>query len=303
MLKKTHSMLFSASNRQFYLSAFRVYLACHVLLKIALVMPYYDFAFGIEGLNPASGSLPIFFFFDQEIIREQCFSIIALLSVLCVLMAFGVGKNAVVFLVFLLVEVLQRSNGFILNGGDNLLKFNLLYLSVCDSFSYLSTGSAQRRRSKESRLSNLLTNLGVASIILHLLLVYFVSAVSKIHSDVWFNGIAVYYIMNLDRFSGSALNSIIGQNEYLVTIGTYGTILLELVFPFAAFHRTLRFPLLFMGILLHLSIFYFMMIHEFQLLFIAHYGFFFSDQEYRSAYCKLREVFRVVLPEGHVHNH
>ena len=255
-----------------------------------MVIPYHDFVFGIEGLNPITEGKNVLFFLDQEVVRSQSFEILLILSVVSVLMALGIGKNFIIFFAFLLVEALQNVNGLILNGGDNLLKFNLLYMSFCNSFSFLSLGASRRRRGEECTLYNFLTNLGCASIILHLLLVYFISAISKIHSDVWYNGIAIYYIMNLERFSGSSLNQIIGQNTYLVTIFSYGTILLELFFPFLVFHKMLRIPLLLMGVLMHLSIFYFMMIHEFQLLFIAHYGFFFRDHEYRLLYQRLLRV-------------
>ena len=44
------------------------------------------------------------------------------------------------------------------------------------------------------------SNLAGFSICLHLCFIYFISAIHKIHADVWFNGVATYYTFNIERF-------------------------------------------------------------------------------------------------------
>jgi hypothetical protein len=112
------------------------------------------------------------------------------------------------------------------------------------------------------------------------------------HSDVWYNGVASYYTLNLERFRGTSVNSYIANNGYIVTISTYGVLLLELVFPFLIWFKKPRFFLIVGGILMHLFILIFMMIFDFELIFISIYGLFISKPEWK--YLKQINIIKLI---------
>jgi hypothetical protein len=114
------------------------------------------------------------------------------------------------------------------------------------------------------------------------------------NSKVWFSGVATYYTLNLERFAGTSFNKIIVQNGFFVTIATYVTVLWETFFPALIWNKKARIPLLALGVMMHMGIYFMMMIHDFEILFIATYGFFFTDKELRWAKNKVLVKFQKV---------
>ena len=170
------------------------------------------------------------------------------------------------------------------------MKFILLYMCFADSFDYFSIQKTHYKSVYKIKINNLITNLAAFSIIMHLCLAYFVSGIFKLHSDVWFNGVASYYTLSLERFQGTPFNNQLAQNGYFVTITTYGTLFLELYFPVLIWIKKIRYPLLVAGILLHLSIFSLMMIYDFQFVFIMVYCLFLSNKEWKALFAKLKTL-------------
>jgi hypothetical protein len=202
-----------------------------------------------------------------------------------ILYFFGIGKNFVALLVFLLYDLNQKMIALTLNGGDNLTKFILLYMIFANTYEYFSV----KKASYTSRDTiNFLSNIARWSICIHLCWAYFISAVHKIHADVWFNGIATYYILSLERYQGTTFNHDLARNGLFVTLTTYFTIIVELFFPVLIWNKTTRPYFIVAGILLHTGIFFFMMLYDFQLLFIATYGFFFTDSELTVFFSKIK---------------
>lgn len=273
--------LFLPSDRLFYLAVFRVILAAIILLKIIFLWPNTQFLFAADGLYEYPDKLSkVFIFIPQSIIWDNLFLFYGLYASLAVCMLLGVGRCWTVALVWFFTEIHQCLNWVLLDGGDNLVKFDLLYLIFADSFSYLSLKKTNHRKQGYS-LFHFSTNIAVVAIISHLCLVYFVSGVSKAHAEVWYNGTAMYYILLGERFRGTDwLNDILAHNSFFNVTVCYTTILLETCFPFAVFVRKIRIPVLLMGVAMHSSIYFLMMIQTFQIVYIIHYGLFFTDDEW-----------------------
>jgi hypothetical protein len=267
--------LIKSSPHNWYLSIFRIYISLHVLYKFFSLLLYNELLFGVDSFAPIIAD-PHLNIIGIEFLVENHSYFLLLGIGLCLCMLVGVGKQLTVFFVFILVEVFQRLNSMVLNGGDNLLKFLLLYLCFADSFRHYTLN---KHNQKESATQNLLTNLATFSIKFHLMIIYFLSGIHKVHSKVWFSGVATYYIFALERFQGTELNKYIVQSGIFVTVSTYLTMLWELFFPFLVTNRKTKIATLVIGIFLHLGIFIFMMIYDFEILFVACYGFFFTDTE------------------------
>lgn len=267
------------NNYSLYLAVFRVFICFHLAKDIFLSWPYLGILYGPGSfLAPVPTFVSELLRIDSNVIREHYQLFIAFYLVVIVLYLFGIGKHLTALVLFLLHQTLQRLCPLILNGGDNLLTFIILYMIFANSYEYFSIRSLQWRKAILRRTSNLLSNLAVLAIVLHLCMAYFWSAVHKIHADVWFNGVATYYTFNLERFRGTPFNHWLAQNGYFVTLSTYATVGYELFFPVLIWFRQTRLLMIFGGLLLHLGIYVFMMIYDFEIVFIMTYGFFFADE-------------------------
>lgn len=277
--------LYLPSKHYFYLACFRIYLALHILQKIFFYMGNTDTLFGNNSFVDRNND-PFFAMMglgtDFFSTHYLWFLIVFAMAALAVL--FGIGRNVSILVLYLLLEIFQRLNHFILNGGDNLLKFLLLYMVFADSFRHLTLFKGTKAPSTINSTGHLLTNLAVVSIKVHLCLVYFISGIFKANTKLWFSGLATYYTFLNERFQGTTWNRYLVQSGFFVTFSTYFVMLWELFFPFLVSVKKLRMFTLISGVLIHIGIFVFMMIYDFEILFVACYGFFYTDEELKTGF-------------------
>lgn len=269
-----------------YLAFFRVFLAFHIFKKYVFYLPYMEDLFGKSSFHQNYNDVIIF---NLGIGNEHGLLIITIILALSVLMAFGVGKNVTVLLLFITVDIIQRLNGYLLNGGDNFLKFILLYMAFVNSFTRFAL-SPKPKITDNNSWAFLLHKGGLLSIKIHLCLIYFISGLAKANAKVWYNGVATYYTLNLERFAATSYNKVLSQNGYFVTLSTYATLLWELAFPLTVWISKLRIPTLVLGLFFHLGIYFLMMIHDFEILFMAAYGLFISDSEWSRFYTTAKNM-------------
>lgn len=268
------------SNHYIYLSVFRILISIHILKKYLQIFLNKDlitdntFLLGAPK-DPLLQLLGI----QQSTIFQNINIIISVILLLSILFAFGIFRYATPLLLFLSIEIIQRAYPFILNGGDNLLKFILLYMIFTDCYRYFTLNNSKEQ--EKDSISYFLNQISVLSIKIHLSLIYFVSALFKINAKVWFSGVATYYTLQIERFKGTEMNSSLARNGIFVTLSTYITLLWELLFPFLVWHKRGKYIVFAFGIAIHLGIYIFMMIHDFEILFMMCYGFFITDEELR----------------------
>jgi hypothetical protein len=267
-------------DHAFYLSLFRVFLAAHIIKKLATYWPYARLLYSGEAFIATGSLLRRLGLGDGT--RHHYYAILAAYLLAAVFMALGVGRRLTVLAVFLLTLVVQEMQPYTLNGGDNFLKFILLYFILCDSFEHLCLAPRRPRAPWRVDLDRALTRIGVGLILGHLALIYAVSAAGKFHADVWYEGVANYYVLSLERFHGPGSAWITGHPAMVVGT-TYFTLFWEATFPFFIWHRRLRWFSLAAGIAIHSGIYVVMMLHDFELLFLATYGLLLTDAEWRTA--------------------
>ncbi|CAL2104893.1 HTTM domain-containing protein [Tenacibaculum sp. 190524A02b] len=268
----------SAENSFSFYSSFLRIFVCLYLAKDIFLTNQLKGAL-IEGKNFGQAAWLELFGIPTNFVIENfsVFSITYLFFI--VLFFFGVGKNIVAFILFIFLDVMQALNSITLNGGDNYLKFILMYLIFINSYEFFSIKKQRFNSTEKQELSNLLSNLASYSICIHLCLIYFVSAMHKIHADLWFNGVATYYTFLSERFGGeNAINQWLAKNGFVVTITTYGTILVELFYPVLVWFKETKLIFIFSAIALHLGIAFLMMLYDFQFLFIVVQGMFISNK-------------------------
>ncbi|CAL2094934.1 HTTM domain-containing protein [Tenacibaculum sp. 190524A02b] len=267
-------------NFTFYAAFLRIFICLYLIKDVIITMQFKDLFYkGKMYLETGNSVLLDVLGVSTQFVRDNFEIFNGIYLILIVLYFFGVGKNLIALFLCMFYEVIQNFTWITLNGGDNLMKFVMLYMVFINSYEYFSIDKQRFKNRKNTAFNNFMTNLGCYSICIHLCLVYFVSAMHKIHADVWFNGIATYYTLSLERFGGgNAINEWLSKNGTFVTLSTYGTILVELFYPVLIWFKETKVLFIISAIGLHLSIAVLMMLYDFQLLFIALQGMFISDK-------------------------
>jgi hypothetical protein len=276
------------NSKKVYLSIFRIYIGLHIIKKLLFALPYLNLIYGNNSF--VTNTITEFYgTLDLTVLREYNRIFIYIILITAIFFMFGIGRYITSVVLFILMDILQRLNPYPLNGGDNLLKFILLYFTFCNCYQYFCFNN----KTTIKPIEVFLTNISSFCMTLHLCLVYFISAIHKIHSDVWFNGIATYYTLMHERFSATKWNSTLAKNGVFVTISTYYTMFWELTFPFLVFITRFRNYYILGGIILHLGIYIFMMIHDFQILYIMIYGLFYTDADFirLKIWCNEKTIF------------
>ena len=278
----TIAYLNNENHFKYFLPVFRIFLCFHILKKTYLNFKSTSFFFADELVELKSTAYKSFeWLYSQNIFDIPL--IIVLIVITCIFFAFGIGKWVTALILFLEFSFYTEATALTGNGGDNYLYFILMYMIFTDSFQHLSLNKNVHKNS-----GYLISNLACYSIMLHLCIIYFVSAIHKIHSDAWFNGVATYYILNLERYS-SPFNHYFSKNAFIVIFSTYFTIAFELLFPFFIWFKKFRNLLLVSGLSMHLGIYFFTMIYDFEMLFMMVYGFFITNNEWQKILIKINK--------------
>lgn len=183
----------------------------------------------------------------------------------------GVKSRISGVLTYVFAFSLWERNGYILDGGENILIICLFFLMFARTDRYLAFGSAERRRrvvpvltagetwrmrasAGSHILGTILHNAALAAIVLQLCFMYLTSALFKVQGDMWQNGVALYYILRVQEFTLPGVAPLVYQNAVLVTLFTYVTVLEQLAYPFMLLNRyTKRFSVV-LVIQMHIGI-------------------------------------------------
>ncbi|NDZ56536.1 HTTM domain-containing protein [Streptomyces anulatus] len=104
-------------------------------------------------------------------------------------------------------------------------------------------------------LANLAHNATLAVIMAEVCLIYATAGWYKIQGSRWQDGTALYYPLNLDYFTPwPALSDILGASGLMVMVLTYGTVIVQVAFPFTLFNRRVKNVLLVIMICEHAGI-------------------------------------------------
>jgi hypothetical protein len=104
-------------------------------------------------------------------------------------------------------------------------------------------------------LANLVHNSALLVIIVEVCLIYATAGWYKVQGSRWQDGTAVYYPMHLDYFAPwPALSDVLGSSGLIILVLSYGTVIVQVAFPFTLFNRRVKNALLVVMILEHASI-------------------------------------------------
>lgn len=104
-------------------------------------------------------------------------------------------------------------------------------------------------------LANLLHNAGMLVIMAEVCLIYATAGWYKIQGSRWQDGTALYYPLRLDYFTPwPELSGFLASSGTLVMLLTYGTVAVQVAFPFTLFNRRIKNVLLVLMMLEHAGI-------------------------------------------------
>ncbi|ALO09621.1 Putative membrane protein [Streptomyces venezuelae] len=104
-------------------------------------------------------------------------------------------------------------------------------------------------------LANLTHNAALVVIMAEVCLIYATAGWYKIQGSRWQDGTALYYPLHLDYFSPwPELSELLGSSGIMVLLLTYGTVIVQIAFPFTLFHRKVKNVLLVAMMLEHAGI-------------------------------------------------
>ncbi|HET8839333.1 MAG TPA: hypothetical protein VFM82_10115 [Flavobacteriaceae bacterium] len=274
-------------------SIFRIFIGLYLLRKVFFTWEFQELLVRGKYLSPQPASSILSLLHIDVNWFASNFEFFYLIYILLIfLFLFGIGKQLTVFFLYVFLEIIYDYNWLVLNGGDNLLEFVLLYFIFIDSYSRFSLKPLRYKNEKVARFSNFISNLAGYSICIHLCVAYFMSAIFKIHSDDWFHGVGMYYSVVAERFNGTSLNFLLVQSGLFVTVATYATIAIELAYPFLIWFKKTRHLMIVLAIMLHFGIAMFTMLYAFQFLFIFLQGFFITNNEWKRIFGILKNTFR-----------
>jgi Vitamin K-dependent gamma-carboxylase len=206
--------------------------------------------------------LNLFTVVPQSNLWVQALFWVFLVAALCLTIGLLSRVNSVV--VFLCLASIQQRNLLILHGGDTFLRVAGFFLMFAPAGAALSADRLIRIwRGKEGVEIRPRRPWAQRMIQFELALLYFAGFCSKIQGGSWVQGTALYYVYHLDELQRFPVPSWFFRPTIL-KLGTWLAIALEFSMGVLIWIKELRYPLLAIGLLFHLSLEYSLNIPMFQ---------------------------------------
>jgi len=222
--------------------------------------------------------------------------------IVSVMFALGLFTRFSSILFFLFTWSLYQRNLYAIDGGENLIIILAIYLMFAD-LSALSLDRILFAKNQERStfwLFGMLHNFAVTACLVQLSILYFESAFYKIQGHVWSDGTALYYILRTNEFSLPGWSELIWRSAALVTLGTYATIMFEVVHPFLMWHRRLKYLMFAGAVCLHTGIGILMGLPYFSLTMISAHAVLFDDSKYLALVRWVRDRTQPIWPRARV---
>ncbi len=287
-LQVTHPYTITVFRRCVYLYLLFFYL---LYLPIATHM-WGELSYSLPKTGPLSGSLDRFLDpLSQSTIAPYWTLFLGLQMTLLFIGILGHTSFIHSVLICYLNFALDNKAWVTLNGGNNIIQLMLVYMIAMRP--YGSDGNWRYLR-------NGITNFAFYAALLQFVVVYSVAGLTKLQSNLWRNGVALYYVLNTDEFTTHFAQQHIATNDFLVMAGTYLTLSFQLAFPFLIWQKKIRPYLLAIGTFLHLQIAFVMGLLDFGFAMIICYFLFHSEETSRKilGYFQRRSPLHVAFDSG-----
>ena len=97
---------------------------------------------------------------------------------------------------------------------------------------------------------------------------FFYSGIGKLRGEDWWDGNAIWWVFASNEYYNAFFLNLLASNYWIVNVATYGTIVVEIAYPFLIWQRSTRPYLMAGAIFLHLNFFFFMGLFYFSFIMI-----------------------------------
>src|SRR6266850_794619 len=231
--RSTNSTWFGETNI-LPLCAFRSVLGVVLIFWYVDLLPDFKFFFSESGSFPHDLSLKerspylisLLDWTGSDLITIGFF-LLGLLAAVCLLLGWHSRIAAVTN--FVVLVSLQNRNLLPWDGADNVIRVTSFWLMFCPIERAYSIDAMQAMR-RGSPFSINAPALGLRILQLQIGCVYLVSAWAKLHGLAWLNGGALYYALNMGPAWNRSLAPLLSHVPLIVSVGTVGTLLFEILF-------------------------------------------------------------------------
>ena len=225
------------------------------LVNTLILIPAGDEFWGQHSLIPKIdpeivNAHPLLYLLNLNIFAPYYEVFVGLQIILLIAGILCIYPRIVSILIYFITINLDNKAYVILDGGNNLLQITLLYLIVMDP----SLEKNRYRNTTINQINNALSNLGFYMVRLQLVMVYLVSGLGKISGELWQNGTALYYTLNIDEYSHPLAKKMVSNYPIISVLGTYATVVYQVAFPWLVWNRKIRPYLLAFGTFIHIQI-------------------------------------------------
>ncbi|GAB2576088.1 HTTM domain-containing protein [Spirosoma areae] len=203
---------------------------------------------------------------------ERIFLIQAIAGVCLTL---GVLPQLAALVCFITLVSIHNRNLYVLSSGDSIYRYFCLFLIFAPSATQLSLPDFPYLLHPEAlgySWTLLMIRLFMANI-------YLKNVFFKLHGDRWLDGTATQLVLNVRIWNRREVPSVL-NHRWFYRATTYGTLVIETTLFTLIWIEEFRLPVLALGILFHLGLWYFLRIGFFQIAMIVGLGAFLTPREY-----------------------
>jgi hypothetical protein len=183
-------------------------------------------------------------------------------SAICLMLGLFTRISSII--VFLCLTSIDQRNLFILHGGDTFLRVAGFFLIFAPAGAAISIDRLiPIRRGQETAEIRLHAPWAQRMIQLELALLYLVSFWWKMKGGAWIEGSALYYVFHLDEFQRFPIPQFL-LHPAVLRVGSWLALAAEFSLGTLIWIKKLRYPILVIGVLFHLSLEYSINVPMFQ---------------------------------------
>jgi len=197
--------------------------------------------------------------------------ILFLQMIFLVLGIFSIYPRLSAVMIYILTSNLSNRMYMMNTAGEQLLLLLLFYLMF---FSV--------KEEKKTEFQHLINNIAAMACFFQLVMLYFFSGIYKLYGPEWLNGSALFLTIMMDEFSHPLIKNNLIENNFLLTMGTYVTLIYQLVFPLIIWFKNIRKYFLLIGLILHFSIAIILGIFDFGIIMMISYLMYIENEKARS---------------------
>ena len=240
----------------------RIVLALIVLIDAAMLLPDWLTWYGPRGFVTLGTlqqleygpRLNVFAYLPQT--DFWAYAVFYALVISAMFLFAGLFTRASSIAVFVLVASVHQRNLYIVHSGDTLLRCSLFFLMFAPAGAALSLDRLRNIwRGEEGPEIRPRAPWAQRMIQIELSLLYFTTFWSKTLGPAWVDGTALYYVYRLNEFHRFPLPEFL-NNLTLVKLQTWFTLAAEFSLGVLIWIKELRYPILLLGVFLHLSLEY-----------------------------------------------